>query len=154
RGRRGRLPDAALAARRRALPQWRAFAADGTAGMSSVVLAIDCGNTRLKWGVHEGGAWRVTDAVQLGAIPRLQVQWRSLETPRRVLVSNVAGEAVASELAKLIAHWPVEATWIRAQRKACGVTNSYSEPERLGSDRWAALIAARALHRGPALVVN
>jgi type III pantothenate kinase len=36
----------------------------------------------------------------------------------------------------------------------CGVTNGYRNPAQLGSDRWAALIGARALHgRRPVLVV-
>jgi type III pantothenate kinase len=35
----------------------------------------------------------------------------------------------------------------------CGVRNLYEEPQRLGADRWAALIAARHLHPGAALVV-
>ena len=43
----------------------------------------------------------------------------------------------------------------RAEVERCGVRNLYERPEQLGPDRWAALIAARALHSsGPALVVN
>jgi type III pantothenate kinase len=34
------------------------------------------------------------------------------------------------------------------------VKNRYERPEQLGTDRWASLIAARALHAGPCLVVN
>src|SRR5262249_23605759 len=52
------------------------------------------------------------------------------------------------------ARWPVEAAWVRSKRGECGVTNGYEQPERLGSDRWAALIGARALHPGAAVVVN
>ena len=36
---------------------------------------------------------------------------------------------------------------------ACGVKNGYDTPQQLGADRWAALIGARALHAGPAVVV-
>jgi type III pantothenate kinase len=122
--------------------------------MSATVLAIDCGNTRLKWGLHDGARWRTTDVLPLGSILRLEVQWRDLEAPTHVIVSNVAGEALASEIAKLVARWPTAPTWIRARRSACGVTNGYEAPERLGSDRWAALIAARSLHPGPALIVS
>ena len=34
------------------------------------------------------------------------------------------------------------------------MTSRYERPEQLGPDRWAALVAARALHGGPCLVVN
>ena len=32
--------------------------------------------------------------------------------------------------------------------------SAYADPEQLGPDRWAALIAARRIHRGPCVVVN
>lgn len=41
-----------------------------------------------------------------------------------------------------------------ARTEQCGVRNGYREPERLGSDRWAALIAARRQEHGPCLVVS
>jgi type III pantothenate kinase len=34
------------------------------------------------------------------------------------------------------------------------VSNRYEKPDLLGPDRWAALIAARAIHKGASLVVN
>jgi type III pantothenate kinase len=122
--------------------------------MNASILAIDCGNTRLKWGLHDGRAWRTTSAVLLGAIMHLELEWGHLQAPGRVLVSCVAGDAVRSEIAGLLARWSVEPVWIRAQRSACGVTNAYEHPETLGSDRWAALIGARSLERGPCLAVS
>src|SRR5205807_7694911 len=43
---------------------------------------------------------------------------------------------------------------LRAEAERGGVRNGYERPEALGPDRWAALIAARALHNGASLVVN
>ncbi len=40
-----------------------------------------------------------------------------------------------------------------AAASAGGVVNGYDNPAQLGADRWAALIGARGLHAGPALVV-
>ena len=37
--------------------------------------------------------------------------------------------------------------------RQCGVSNAYADPARLGADRWAALIGARALHAADCLVV-
>jgi type III pantothenate kinase len=59
---------------------------------------------------------------------------------------------------ELLVNWTsifdAEPLWLRGEAERCGVRNGYEAPERLGSDRWAALIAAHALHRGAALVVN
>src|SRR5205807_10545519 len=43
---------------------------------------------------------------------------------------------------------------LRSEAERGGVRNGYERPEALGPDRWAALIAARALHNGASLVVN
>jgi type III pantothenate kinase len=122
--------------------------------MAGPVLAIDCGNSRLKWGLHRDGAWLRQDSVPLGAIVRLEPQWRELGAVDKVVVSNVAGHAVGLEIEQLLARWPVEPLRVAPRRSQCGVVNGYEEPERLGADRWAALIGARALEPGPCLVVD
>jgi type III pantothenate kinase len=54
--------------------------------------------------------------------------------------------------------WDVEPRWVVSSASACGVVNGYDHPNRLGVDRWVALIGAwhRVLAHGaprPALVV-
>jgi len=44
--------------------------------------------------------------------------------------------------------------WVKAKRHECGVTNGYGRPDQLGPDRWAALIGAWSILRGPCLVVT
>jgi type III pantothenate kinase len=122
--------------------------------MSLRILAVDCGNTRLKWGLHADGAWQETGAALLGALEALAARWSELPAPDKIVVSNVAGDAMRIRLQQLLAHWPVESQWVEAQPAACGVINRYAEPKQLGSDRWAALIGARALHTGACLVVT
>jgi type III pantothenate kinase len=43
---------------------------------------------------------------------------------------------------------------VQAGAGQCGVRNGYQQPEQLGSDRWAALIAAWQYVQGACLVVN
>jgi type III pantothenate kinase len=71
-----------------------------------------------------------------------------------MLGANVAGAAVAGRLEGLLAARGLTAEWILPREEGFGVRNSYLEPGRLGADRWAALVGARALHQGPALVVT
>jgi type III pantothenate kinase len=118
------------------------------------ILAIDCGNSVLKWGLHRDGGWLRRDAVPLGAMVRLEPQWGALGEIDTIVVSNVAGHAVGLEIERLLARWRARVVRVAARRSECGVVNGYEQPERLGADRWAALIGARALERGACLVVD
>ena len=53
-----------------------------------------------------------------------------------------------------VAEWTCPLEFVTATAVQCGVRNGYVQPERLGSDRWAALIAAWHLVQDACLVVN
>ena len=127
-------------------------------------LAIDIGNTRLKWARYAspqpGAALLGHGAVFLETIDTLaDIEWRDLPAPGSMLGCVVAGEGVKRRVeAQLEELWDIEPRWVGSSAKACGVTNGYDHPSRLGVDRWVALIAARhrVLAQGrarPALVV-
>nr|WKF58107.1 Type III pantothenate kinase [Paraburkholderia busanensis] len=67
----------------------------------------------------------------------------------------MAGPAVAARIAALVdAQWPsLPLTTIRARETQCGVTNSYTTPHALGSDRWAGMIGAHAAFPGEHLLI-
>lgn len=121
-----------------------------------IVLAVDAGNSRIKWGLAEDGAWRALGAAAIDAFERhAGVAWPPLAAPDRIAVANVAGPEVRrlldAQFARTAPGAPV--AWLRAERVAGGVANGYDDPAQLGVDRWAALVAARARHRGDCLVV-
>jgi len=118
-----------------------------------MILAIDCGNSRLKWGLHDTGAWRSTGSVPLANIARLGRKWKRIAPSATVVVANVAGSSVRRRLEAILAGRPVVPAWVRARRRECGVTNGYGKPAQLGADRWAALIGAWSILHGPCLVV-
>jgi len=133
-----------------------------------MILAIDAGNSRVKWG------WLESDGNDLSSTQ--PVRWASIATvsliefaasgdhvnpfsvthedPERIIIANVAGEGAHQLLVNWTSIFDAEPLWLQAEAQRCGVTNRYERPEVLGADRWAALIAARALHNGPSLVVN
>lgn len=127
-------------------------------------LAIDIGNTRLKWALYPEGA-RPGDApsrhgaVFLENIDRLADEdWHDLPGPRTVLGSNVAGDAVRRRVEEQLEVWDVTARWVVPSAEACGVRNGYDHPTRLGADRWVAVIGAHAQAQrrnfdGPVLTV-
>ncbi len=128
-------------------------------------LAIDVGNTRLKWALYElpqpGARLVGQGAVFLETIDGLaEGDWRGLPAPAHLLGSVVAGEGVKRRVEEQIEErWgDVEMRWVHSVAECAGVVNGYDYPNRLGADRWVALIAARhrVLAAGwprPALVV-
>jgi len=119
-------------------------------------LAIDIGNTRLKWAVYHEGAEPGSTPLQHGAvflenIDRLADEdWQGLTPPARILGSNVAGDAVRRRVEEQMEHWDLTPRWVVPSAEAAGVKNGYDHPTRLGADRWVAVIGARAhaLKRG------
>lgn len=118
------------------------------------MLLIDIGNTRIKWA-------RVTRG-------RLTAQrsTSSSDADRAAFTRLIDGGPVAAVCAVNVAG-PVVERALRAAVRAAGLppprllaseartrsldgflTNGYREPWRLGADRWAALLGARALTRG------
>jgi type III pantothenate kinase len=116
-----------------------------------MILCLDAGNTRLKWGLHDGQQWAAQGVCAHAAINGLAAALPM--QPARIVACNVAGEAVAAGIAGLAHTLAVPLEWFRSRASAGGVPNGYDDPTQLGADRWAALIGARALHAGDALVV-
>lgn len=119
-----------------------------------VILAVDAGNSRVKWAMHDGRDFVRDGWVAHAELEALGRAWSSLPAPARIVVANVAGDAVRARLDRLFSHWSVPVQWVVATRSQCGVISGYDDPAQLGPDRWAALIGARALCAGPCLVVG
>jgi type III pantothenate kinase len=117
------------------------------------ILAVDAGNSRIKWGLWNR-AWSRQGSVAKADAPTLGGIWEALDTPRYVIASNVAGAQVSEWLTAWARGQGLAVRWVTSQPEQCGVRNGYLEPMQLGSDRWAALVAARHLADGAALAVN
>ncbi len=118
------------------------------------LMAIDSGNTRLKWGLHDGFSWLIQGDVAQDRSMLLQEEWQDLPKPLCVMVSNVANTKTKAALSESLSCWQVKPKWITSLAYQCGVRNYYANPSLLGSDRWAALIAAWGLQREGCLVVD
>jgi len=120
-------------------------------------LLIDIGNTNLKWAVSEAGSPGAMQTVRHhGGLPiDLHAAWEALASPRRVLIGNVGGTKLAETLARICrSYWGREPELATPEPNAHGVTIAYAQPERLGVDRWLALIAAHRISPGPVLVID
>lgn len=111
-------------------------------------LAIDIGNTRLKWALYEHGAPGDTPvdqgAVFLENIDNLsEGEWRRLPPPTQMLGCNVAGEAVRHRVEEQLEMWDLQPRWAVSGEAAGGVVNGYDHPTRLGADRFVSQVGAR-----------
>lgn len=106
------------------------------------ILAIDAGNSRIKWGIADAGGWlrrawlATAEADTFGAV------LKDLPAPARIVVSNVAGARVREALTRELKGCGVEPLWVSGRDEQCGVRSGYADSAQLGSDRWAGLIAA------------
>ena len=129
-----------------------------------MILAIDAGNSRVKWGWYDTqlrgrGGWSSIANVSLiefaASSDHVNPFSVTHDSPSRIVISNVAGEGAHQLLVNWTSIFDAAPEWVHGERKLCGVRNLYDRPELLGPDRWAGLIAARALEPGRAcLVVN
>lgn len=120
-------------------------------------LLIDAGNTRIKWALVDD-VTRYAQAAGTG-IPTAQAdglrrQFAGMPEFEEIWVSNVAGEEVARHIRNINAGRHLQTHFIVAHARQCGVRNGYTDPSQLGSDRWAAVIAAWHLAGRSCLVVN
>ena len=121
------------------------------------MLLLDLGNTRLKWAVRDAqrtiaqGAVAWTDDVEA----MLGEAWSTFSSMRVIHGASVVDaerEARIGAIAERIYQLPI--AWLRTPAHACGVTSAYAEPERLGVDRFLAMVAAFHQRATPCVLVG
>jgi type III pantothenate kinase len=120
-------------------------------------LLLDMGNTRLKWALQAAPAgWLARGAIDwqtADVAAQLTSAWIGLPRPDRVFAASVVDSAreveVANVIERVFARTP---GWLRTPASACGVRNAYAEPQRLGVDRFLAMVAAFADGHVPCVV--
>ena len=121
-------------------------------------LAIDIGNTRLKWSLYDtarpGAGLLAHGAEFLDHIERLaEGPWADLPAPASMLGCVVAGDAVRRRAEEqVVERFDCSPRWVVSSAAEAGIVNGYDHPTRLGADRWVAMIGARhrMLSQGPA----
>lgn len=111
-------------------------------------LALDVGNTRLKWALYEqarpGATLLASGAEFLENIDKLaENAWADIAKPASMLGCIVAGDAIRQRVqAQIDERWDLAARWVVSSAKEAGLINGYEHPMRLGADRWVAMIGA------------
>jgi type III pantothenate kinase len=119
-----------------------------------VLLLLDIGNTRLKWAQAEAGRIVESGAVAHEGHPAEALAALVCEPPDAVRCVSVAGPAHELSIDKVcLARWQHRPRYARAAAQHGGLVSAYAQPERLGADRWVAMLAARRRAPGAACVV-
>ncbi len=113
--------------------------------MTSTIL-IDIGNSRLKWSHLAQGQLQPVSALdyrQTDFAAKLQYAWATLPAPEKIALASVGQtEIVEMAIKSALKLWPsIEIIKAQTTAEKCGVKNAYRNPEKLGIDRWLALIA-------------
>jgi type III pantothenate kinase len=111
-------------------------------------LAIDVGNTRLKWALYDQpspqGRLLAQGAEFLENIDRLsEGAWAALPKPDHMLGCVVAGDAIKRRVQEQMEIWDFTPQWVVPSAQEAGLINGYDHPSRLGADRWVAMLGAR-----------
>ena len=122
-------------------------------------MLLDVGNSAVKWATEEDGVLRDRGRFYYrgtGFSRSADRAWKGLPAPRSLAGASVAGEEVEREISAWTGRsWGVEPCFVHASKQASGVTNGYWwEPESLGADRWAAMVAARHDTGHPVCIID
>lgn len=119
-----------------------------------MILAIDSGNTNIKWGIHNHQTFLNVVVTPQFNFSSLEDSWKVIPPLALIIISNVAGSAVQKSLGDLLPIVPCQPLWVEAKKIQCGLRNNYNDPKSLGSDRWASLIAVWNIYHEPCIVVT
>lgn len=120
-----------------------------------MLVEIDIGNSRAKWRLSSDG-----EILDRGVIDTSADDWSALAAlqpyqPKRVRVSNVAGEAVAQRVRHVVARgFGIKAEFAHACESVGAVASGYEDPYRLGVDRWLAILAGWELFHDHCVVID
>lgn len=126
-------------------------------------LLLDVGNSRVKWALAREGvvtpaqaiAHRGDPAAVVAEIGGTGIHTATIQAITAIRVANVTGAAHAAALAAALeARFGHAPQFVQAQRAHRGLRSAYAEPQRLGVDRWLALLAAWSRVQGAACVVS
>ena len=123
-----------------------------------MILLLDAGNSRLKWGLYDHGRLEPGPPVAYdgaGLEANLEQGLGGIGRPTRTLLCSVAASTANRRLSRWLRNrWDTPVATVVPGRRGCGVRNAYPQPETLGADRWAAIIGARVLGRGATCIVD
>ena len=124
----------------------------------SKILLMDIGNTRIKWGVLENKALSGIGSLLTphSSIFDLKPLFMSVPSDvKSIVASCVLSKKTQIKLAEsFFDNFELAIEFIEPKSRFSGLTNGYTNPSKLGADRWAAMVGAHNEFGGNILVVD
>lgn len=122
-------------------------------------VLIDIGNTRLKWLIEHDdqfGPLMAVDYRQQDFLTALHQAWQAIDIPKTIAIASVSNKQILKSIQQLsLSLWSQAQLLIpQSTAAAFGVKIAYAQPEKLGIDRWLALIAAHHHYAGNLCIVD
>ena len=118
-----------------------------------MILECDIGNTRSKWRLLEGGK-----IVGRGVLVDAGPGFSGIPTSpaiKRVRVACVAGKERELSFQSWVSEkLGLSCEFARSKAETAGMVNSYTQPEKMGVDRWLAALAAYHHYHSAVLVID
>ncbi len=121
------------------------------------VLLIDAGNTRTKWRIIKAGQSQSEGAFAGTPTDNALLAWPPAEEVQQVLVASVSEQPALQQLleAKYSAKASTSLRWLHHPLASAEYfRHCYAHPDRLGVDRWLAMLGARRHSQHAVLVVD
>tara|TARA_Y100000590_G_scaffold445389_1_gene577457 strand:- start:279 stop:1040 length:762 start_codon:yes stop_codon:yes gene_type:complete len=124
----------------------------------SKILLMDIGNTRIKWGVLENRALSGIGSLLTPHSRDFDLKPLFISLPsdvKSIVASCVLSKDIQIKLAEFFFdNFELVVEFIEPKNRFFGLTNGYTNPSKLGTDRWAAMIGAHNEFGGNILVVD
>lgn len=115
-----------------------------------MLLAIDVGNSRVKWASWRDANWHDRGAVATDTA-ELDELVKAADSADAVVACCVAEPSARTRIDDLLGAGTV--AWIDAQAQLGEVHNHYQPPQSLGADRWCALLGLREHYQSGTVVL-
>ncbi len=118
-----------------------------------MILCLDLGNTRLKWGVFDDN----NHLIEAGACMHADIEtapfyiWNKCT---HAVLACVARDSVKEQMLSMLQRYQLPVTQVTASPACAGLVNGYDKPSQLGIDRWASVVAAWQHTKRACVVVN
>jgi len=122
-------------------------------------LLIDIGNSRIKYAYQEHAKIHTVQAItyqHADYLSQISQHWQSLHPPQILAISSVGNATILEQLIELGKQiWPtVRVIIATSSAKKLALVNAYPQPDKLGVDRWLALIALHHYYPSYSCVVD
>ncbi|MGB1262860.1 MAG: type III pantothenate kinase [Cognaticolwellia sp.] len=108
-------------------------------------LLVDVGNSQVKYMLQDSDALSEIVYLDYQAF-LLQLSQGAFDVVQEVILANVHGSEIPDAVQAWATAQAIVFLQVHSEATAFGISSAYSEPERLGVDRWLAMVGAQQLY--------